>query len=154
MKIKKRNIFLAVLTVVAIAVTGITVDAVVTKTPQPPQQTSFIAEITFQLWEDGGCGCVPIRDAIIIASGGEGSDENVTNEGGNCVLTLEINAEYTVLIDAEGYQSIKFEFLTVDDQYFAFHLSEIDESSREIKINSIVSNVKGEILKEKEMSVE
>ncbi len=154
MKIKKRNIFLAVLTVVAIAVTGITVDAVVTKTPQPPQQTSFIAEITFQLWEDDCCGCSPIRNGTIIASGGEGSDENVTNDEGSCVLTLEINAEYTVLIDAEGYQSIKFEFLTVDDQYFAFHLSEIDESSREIKINSIVSNVKGEILKEEEMSVE
>jgi hypothetical protein len=108
MKIKKRNIFLAVLTVVAIAATGITVDAVVTKTPQPPQQTSFIAEITFQLWED----------------------------------------EYTVLIDAEGYQNIKFEFLTVDDQYFAFHLSKIDESSKEIKITSIVSNIKEEILEE------
>jgi len=53
-----------------------------------------------------------------------------------------------VLIDAEGYQNIKFELLIVDDQYFAFHLSEIDESSREIKINSNVKSINGEILKE------
>jgi len=58
-----------------------------------------------------------------------------------------------VLIDAEGYQSIKFELLIVDDQYFAFHLSEIDESSREIKINSNVKSINGEILKEEEMQV-
>ena len=141
------------MTVVAIAVTGVTVDAVVTKTPQHPQQTSFIAEITFQLWEDDGCGCSPIRNGTIIASGGEGSDENVTNDEGSCVLLLEINAEYTVLIDAEGYQSIKFELLIVDDQYFAFHLSEIDESSREIKINPNVKSINGEILKEEGMQV-
>jgi hypothetical protein len=93
------------------------------------QQNMFDAEITFYILTGEGCGCTPIPDATISAYGGEGNSSGVTNEDGLCILTLVILGEYEIIIEADEFQSINFEFNVIDDQSFTFHMFEKRESS-------------------------
>jgi len=87
------------------------------------------AEITFYILTGEGCACEPIPGVSIAAFGGEGNDSGVTDEDGMCILTLEILGEYEVIIEAEEYITINFEFNVLDDQTFTFHLFEEDDES-------------------------
>jgi len=97
------------------------------------QQTMFDAEVTFTIQTSTGCGCDPIPGATINAYGGEGSVSGVTDDQGTCVLTLVILGEYEVIIEADNYQDIDFEFNVLDDQSFIFHMFETDESSYQMQ---------------------
>ena len=90
----------------------------------------FDAEITFYILTGEGCACTPIPDATISAYSGEGNTSGVTDEDGLCILTLVILGEYNIIIEANGYQMIDFEFNVLDDQIFTFHMFEKRESSR------------------------
>jgi len=47
-------------------------------------------------------------------------------------MTLVINTEYRITIEAEGFYNIIFDFYTVDDQYFIFHMEEEEDDSSEL----------------------
>ena len=91
----------------------------------------FTAIINFQLYVRDGCGCSPVTGAAISAWGLdiEDNDSAITDDIGVCNLELEINYNYKVTIEAEGFHTIEFDFLVVDDQDFTFYLDEVDESS-------------------------
>jgi hypothetical protein len=105
-------------------------NAIVSK--QPINQSLFFAVIEFYLYVGDGCGCDPIVNVPIFAYGldTDHNDTNVTNVDGFCILELEINSNYRVIIEDENeeYQIIMFDFLIVDDQTFTFHLQELDDS--------------------------
>jgi hypothetical protein len=146
MRRSKISILMAILVVLATFVFAITVDAVNMRTQQANQivgqkhiindynpQSLFFAEITFNLYEGTGCGCVPVRNASITAWGLD-VDHNasgITDDDGKCILQLEINYNYRVTIEAEGLQTVMFDFLILDDQTFVFHLGEAGGSSLE-----------------------
>jgi hypothetical protein len=88
------------------------------------QPQIFDAEITFYLWEGDGCACEPIEGASFFAVGGEGNDSGFSDEDGKCVLTLVINSEYRVYIEAEKFQRIIFDIEVIGDQTFNFHMKE------------------------------
>ena len=94
----------------------------------------FNAEITFTVVVDDGCGCEPIEGALISAYGGSGYDEGVTDENGTITLQLEINADYTVEITADGYRRILFDFNVIDDQYFVFQMIKKGTSSQTVQL--------------------
>lgn len=94
------------------------------------QQAMFDAEITFYILTGEGCACTPIPGATISAYSGEGNTSGVTDEDGLCILTLVILGEYNIIIEADGYQMIDFEFNVLDNQIFTFHMFEKRESSR------------------------
>ena len=94
------------------------------------QQALFDAEITFNILTGEGCACTPIPGTIISAYSGEGNTSGVTDEDGLCILTLVILGEYNIIIEADGYQMIDFEFNVLDDQTFTFHMFEKRESSQ------------------------
>jgi len=91
----------------------------------------FTAIINFQLYVRDGCGCSPVTGAAISAWGLdiEDNDSAITDDIGVCGLELEINYNYKVTIEGEGFHMIEFDFLVVDDQDFTFYLEEVDESS-------------------------
>jgi len=95
------------------------------------QASMFTAIINFQLYVRDGCGCSPVTGAAISAWGLdiEDNDSAITDDIGVCNLELEINYNYKVTIEAEGFHMIEFDFLVVDDQDFTFYLDEVDESS-------------------------
>ena len=89
-------------------------------------QPLFYAEISFYIYEGGGCGCVPIINVSIYAYGldTDHNDSGFTDEYGLCILELEYDHTYRVLIEDEEFQNILFDFYVLDDQTFAFHLDE------------------------------
>lgn len=91
----------------------------------------FIAIINFQLYKGEGCACHPVNGASISALGLDidDNDSAITDEDGFCSLELEINYNYRVTIEVEGYQTVMFDFHVVGDQDFTFHLQEVEESS-------------------------
>ena len=91
----------------------------------------FTAIINFQLYVRDGCGCSPVTGVAISAWGLdiEDNDSAITDDIGVCNLELEINYNYKVTIEAEGFHMMEFDFLVVDDQDFTFYLEEVDESS-------------------------
>jgi hypothetical protein len=131
----KTTSLVVILMVLATFAVGIAAEAGLMKNEQKdaqndiPQQSLFDAEITFYVLTGEGCACEPIPGAEIFAIGGEGSDSNVTDEDGMCVLTLVILSEYDVFIEADDYQEIHFEFNVLDDQTFTFHMFEKEETS-------------------------
>jgi len=144
MKKMKASVLMAVLVVLATFALAITVGAVNLKIQQANQisgekqiinvyrpQPLFLAEITFNLYEGSGCGCVPVRNASITAWGldVEGNTSGFTDDQGKCILQLEINYNYRVTIEAEGFQMVMFDFLILDDQQFVFHMGENDGSN-------------------------
>ena len=129
------TIFVFILMALMTFAVGITAETNLIKEEQAKiaQQTMFEAEVTFTIQTSTGCGCDPIPGATINAYGGEGSVSGVTDDQGVCVLTLVILGEYEVIIEADDYQEIDFEFDVVDDQSFIFHMYETDESSYQMQ---------------------
>lgn len=141
---KKIKIYVLIAILVVLATFAITVDALNIKMQQANQigrqkhivngygqQSLFFAEITFNLYEGSGCGCTPVRNASITAWGldVEHNASGITDDDGKCILQLEINYNYRVTIEAEGFQTVMFDFLVLDDQPFVFHLGEKGGSS-------------------------
>jgi hypothetical protein len=157
-KIKKTSI-LAVLVVFSILSIGIVGEAGLidnkqkeSKYLQPNsddmgQTQLFDAEITFYLWEGDGCACEPIEGASFFAVGGEGNDSGFSDENGKCVLTMVINSEYRVYIEAEKFQRIIFDIEVIGDQTFNFHMKEdkanhaIYQSFLYLFISKIINNL-------------
>lgn len=139
MKRVKIIIFVAVLMVLTILAVGINAEKSLIPEEQKniengiTQQLMFDAEITFTIQTGEGCGCTPIPGATITAYGGEGSASGVTDEDGLCTLTLVILGEYEVIIEADNYQQIDFEFNVLDDQTFIFHMFEAEDSSYQMQ---------------------
>ena len=135
-KIKKKNVLAAILIALALLAIGMSVEAGLMNNQQTStsvvestqisndidQMSMFTADITFWLLVNDGCGCNPIPNATILAGGGAGWDEGMTDEDGKCVLQLEINEIYWIQIDADHFRSVDFEFDIVDDQTFTFLL--------------------------------
>jgi len=94
-------------------------------------QTDFYANITFNVYEGDGCGCVPIRGVPLNATGRdtEHSTSGVTDDNGTCILQLEYDKTYRVSIQAVGHESVLFDFVVLDNQVFSFHMKVIEESS-------------------------
>jgi hypothetical protein len=94
-------------------------------------QTDFYANITFNVYEGDGCGCVPIRGVPLNATGRdtEHSTSGVTDDNGTCVLQLEYDKTYRVSIQAVDHESVLFDFVVLDNQWFSFHMKVIEELS-------------------------
>lgn len=92
--------------------------------------TDFYAAITIHLYQGEGCGCVPLREISINATGRDTdhSASNVTDQNGMCILFLEYDKTYRLRIEQEEYESVVFDFVVLDDQAFSFHVKEIETS--------------------------
>ena len=93
------------------------------------QNTNFEAQITIFVYEGEGCSCEPIAGAYVNATGSEGPVFNITDDDGKCVLNLVIFSEYRVSIEAQNFNTVKFNFDVIDDQTFKFHMGEANEDS-------------------------
>jgi len=102
------------------------------------QQSLFNAEITFYIYDGYGCGCTPIRNASITAWGLDVDDNTsgTTDDHGKCILQMQINYNYRVTIEADGYQTVSFDFLVIDDQTFVFRLNKEGGGSLNLNILS------------------
>jgi hypothetical protein len=140
MKRIKIIILMVLLMLVSTYTIGIAAESVLRKkqddnfTKEINQPLFFDADITFTVVIDDGCGCEPIEGALILAYGGSGYDEGVTDENGTITLQLEINADYTVEITAENYRRILFDFNVIDDQYFIFQMIKKGTSSQTVQL--------------------
>jgi hypothetical protein len=94
-------------------------------------QTDFYANITFNVYEGEGCGCVPLRGVPLNATGRDTDHftSGVTDDNGTCVLQLEYDKTYRVSIQAVDHESVLFDFVVLDNQAFSFHMKVIDTSS-------------------------
>ena len=94
-------------------------------------QTDFYANITFNVYEGEGCGCVPLRGVPLNATGRDTDHftSGVTDDNGTCVLQLEYDKTYRVSIQAVDHESVLFDFVVLDNQAFSFHMKVIEESS-------------------------
>ena len=139
MKKLKTTILVAILMILTTFVIGVAAESVLIKNMPKisnndiSDEPMFFTEITFTIVINDGCGCNPIEGVTVAAFGGAGNDVNVTDIDGNCVLTLEIDSIYTVEITSENYVPIIFEFIVVDEQYFVFQMTLIDDS-----VNSMI----------------
>jgi hypothetical protein len=94
-------------------------------------QATFYANITFNLYEGDGCGCIALPNVRINASSRGNEHHNisdVTDDNGNCVLQL-MYTTYRVSIKDKDHESVLFDFEVIDDQTFSFHLKQIKDSS-------------------------
>jgi len=139
MKKSKTTILIAILMIFTTFVIGVAAESVlINNLPKisnnkVSDESIFFTEITFKIVINDGCGCNPIEGVTVSAFGGAGNDMNVTDIDGTCVLVLEIDSIYTVEITAEGYVPVIFEFIVVDEQYFVFQMSLVDDS-----VNSMI----------------
>jgi hypothetical protein len=94
-------------------------------------QTDFYANITFNVYEGEGCGCVPLRGVPLNATGRDTDHftSGVTDDNGTCNLQLEYDKTYRVSIQALDHESVLFDFVVIDNQAFSFHMKVIEESS-------------------------
>jgi hypothetical protein len=128
------SILVVILMILSTFVIGVAAESVLIKN-QPKTSNNnngdnpiFFTEITFNILINDGCGCNPIEGVNVYAYGGAGNDENVTDIDGICILLLEINSIYTVEITAENYVPVIFEFIVIDEQYFVFQMTVIDDN--------------------------
>ena len=134
MKKVKTSILVVILMILSTFVIGVAAESafiknqIKTSNSSVSDQSLFFTEISFRIVINDGCGCNPIEGVTVAAYGGAGNDINITDIDGNCVLILEIDSIYTVEITAEGYVPIIFEFIVIDEQYFVFEMSVIDDS--------------------------
>ena len=132
----KSTFFVIILMMISMFAIGITAENTFVNNKQVEEENDIInsnlfdAEITFYILTGEGCACIPIPGAKISAYGGEGNDSRFTDDDGMCVLSLVILGEYEVIIEADEYQTITFEFNVIDDQTFTFHMHEKRESSK------------------------
>jgi len=100
------------------------------KAPMQNASTDFYANITFNVFEGEGCGCVPLRGVPLSALGRdtEHSTSGITDDDGRCVLGLEYDKTYRVSIQQDNFESVLFDFVVIDDQTFSFHMKEIEIS--------------------------
>jgi hypothetical protein len=98
---------------------------------QSPNQLTSYAEISCYLYEGDGCQCNPVRFVEIYTYGldTDHNDTNITDEDGFCILRLEYDQTYRVIIEVEEFEQIIMDFLVIDDQTFVFHLQEKEDSS-------------------------
>ncbi|MCJ7698366.1 MAG: hypothetical protein MUO73_08580 [Thermoplasmata archaeon] len=91
-------------------------------------QTDFYANITFNVYEGEGCGCVPLRGVPLNATGRDTDHftSGVTDDNGTCVLQLEYDKTYRVSIQAVDHESVLFDFVVLDNQAFSFHMKVIE----------------------------
>jgi hypothetical protein len=134
MKKLKTTILVVILMILTTFVIGVAAESDLIKNQIKTSNNSvsdeplFFTEITFNIVINDGCGCQPIEGVTVSAFGGAGNDINVTDIDGTCILLLEINSIYTVEITAENYVPIIFEFIVIDEQYFVFQMTLIDDS--------------------------
>jgi len=134
MKKVKTTILVVILMILTTFVIGVAAESVLIKNQIKTSNNSvsdeplFFTEITFNIVINDGCGCQPIEGVTVSAFGGAGNDINVTDIDGTCILLLEINSIYTVEITAESYVPVIFEFIVIDEQYFVFQMTLIDDS--------------------------
>lgn len=100
------------------------------------QNTNFEAQITIFVYEGEGCSCEPIAGAYVNATGSEGPVFNITDDDGKCVLNLVIFSEYRVSIEAQNFNTVKFNFDVIDDQTFKFHMGEANEDSTQYLVQT------------------
>jgi hypothetical protein len=96
-----------------------------------PKQTALLddyATISFTVYEGEGCSCSPIPEADIWAFGLDigHNDTVLTDTDGKGDLHLEYNAHYRLTVEKEGFQTVRFDFLVIDDQDFVIHLKKDD----------------------------
>jgi hypothetical protein len=98
---------------------------------QNPNPLTSYAEISCYLYEGDGCQCIPVRFVEIYTYGldTDHNDSNITDENGFCILRLEYDQTYRVIIEVEEFEKIIMDFIVIDDQTFAFHLQEKEDSS-------------------------
>ena len=134
MKKVKTSILVVILMILSTFVIGVAAESafikneIKTSNSSVSDQPLFFTEISFKIVINDGCGCNPIEGVTVAAFGGAGNDVNVTDIDGTCILVLEIDSIYTVEITAEGYVPIIFEFVVIDEQYFVFEMSIIEDS--------------------------
>jgi hypothetical protein len=99
-------------------------------TPMLNASSDFYANITFNVFEGEGCGCIPLGGVPLTAIGRdtEHSTSGITDDDGRCVLGLEYDKTYRVNIQQDNFESVLFDFVVIDDQTFSFHMKEIEVS--------------------------
>jgi hypothetical protein len=102
--------------------------------------TEFYAAITIHLYQGEGCGCVPLREVFINATGRDTdhSASNVTDQNGMCILFLEYDKTYRLRIEQKDYESVLFDFVVLDDQTFSFHVKEVETSAKGFSLLQMV----------------
>lgn len=135
--VKMVVVFVAVFSVIVAAnagyVSNIKNDSKI-NTPMQTSQTDFYANITFYVYDGVGCGCVPIRELLLNATGRDTdhSTSGVTDNNGKCVLQLQYDKTYRISIQKKDYESVLFDFGVIDDQVFSFHMKELETSSHQL----------------------
>jgi hypothetical protein len=99
-------------------------------TPIGNTLTDFYANITFNIYEGEGCGCVPLRGVPINATGRDTdhSTSGLTDDNGKCVLQLEYDKTYRVSMQEKDHESVLFDFVVIDNQEFSFHMKVLETS--------------------------
>jgi hypothetical protein len=94
-----------------------------------PQSTAY-ASISIYLYEGESCACKPVRNEYIFAEGitTDHYTSNYTDEDGLCVLEIEFDETYQIIIDIDPFQKIIFDVDIVDDQIFSFYLQPKEDS--------------------------
>lgn len=100
----------------------------------------FYANITFYVYQGEGCGCVPIRQLSLNATGRDTdhSASGVTDNNGKCVLQLQYDKTYRVSIQKKDFESVLFDFVVIDDQVFSFHMKELETSSQHLSFIQMI----------------
>ncbi len=135
MKRVKTTILVAIFLILTTSLIGVAAESVFMNNQQKNQSgiiedtPLFFTDITFTIMINDGCGCNPIESVTVSAFGGAGNDENVTDIDGKCVLLLEIDSQYTVSITHESYIPVLYDFVVIDEQFFVFQMTLIDEST-------------------------
>ncbi|MCX6670325.1 MAG: hypothetical protein NTX92_00195 [Euryarchaeota archaeon] len=128
--VKMAVVFVAVFSLIIAANAGyISRSQKTTKSMSAPLE--FYANVTFNVFEGDGCGCVPLRGIPMNATGRDTdhSTSGITDENGTCILQLEYDRTYRISIQEADHESVLFDFVVIDDQMFTFHMKEVGAST-------------------------
>jgi hypothetical protein len=130
--VKMAVVAVAVFSLIIAANAGYVSDSLTSQkaTEMMTTQTEFYANVTFNIYEGDGCGCVPLRGVPLNATGRDTDHftSGVTDDDGKCVLQLEYDRTYRVSIQEADHESVLFDFVVIDDQMFSFHMKEVETS--------------------------
>jgi len=130
--VKMAVVLVAVFSLIIAANAGNVSNSVQNNKTTPIRTTlfDFYANITFNVYEGEGCGCVPLRGVPINATGRDTdhSTSGLTDDNGQCVLQLEYDKTYRVSMVEENHESVLFDFVVIDNQEFWFHMKVIETS--------------------------